>query len=242
MEGFQHDSQALHLRCAGVWNTCRRQGIFRALIQKAMKRGVPPTPTVKAGKSIKLAHCGCCRFDIGSSAKRDGSRMSHVATEEPHVYRRSRGGRVFFVGVGAVLAFIGVFFITAPVWCYFADIVPRGPLSAFAFTTVLGCLGLSLGSVMVISTLTGQIDLYADAIEVRSALPFGNRRLERKDIAAKLTMFIYVPTYVLYPRRKDQKKLTVSVMGTEDDYYREWMAGIPDADREFFRSRRTGKL
>lgn len=148
---------------------------------------------------------------------------------------------MFFVGVGAVLAFIGVFFITAPVWCYFAGIVLRGPLSAFAFTTVLGCLGLLLGSFMVVSTLTGRIDLYADAIEVHSVLPFGNRRLERKDIAAKLTTFIYVPTYVLYPRRKDQKKLTIGLMGTEDDYYRQWMAGIPDADREFSKSRRTGK-
>ncbi len=55
MERFQHDNQALHLRYAGVSNSSRRQGIFRALIQQAMKRGVPLTATVKAGNQCRMA-------------------------------------------------------------------------------------------------------------------------------------------------------------------------------------------
>lgn len=55
MERFQHDNQALHLRYAGVSNTCRRQGIFRALIQQVMKRGVPLTAIVKAANRCQMA-------------------------------------------------------------------------------------------------------------------------------------------------------------------------------------------
>lgn len=55
MERFHHDNQALHLLYAGVSNTCRRQGIFPALIQQIMKRGVPLTATVKAGNQCQMA-------------------------------------------------------------------------------------------------------------------------------------------------------------------------------------------
>jgi ribosomal protein S18 acetylase RimI-like enzyme len=55
MERFQHDNQALHLRYAGVSNTCRRQGIFRALILPVMKRSVPLTATVKAANQCQMA-------------------------------------------------------------------------------------------------------------------------------------------------------------------------------------------
>jgi hypothetical protein len=30
------------------------------------------------------------------------------------------------------------------------------------------------------------------------------------------------------------------MMGSEDDYYRQWMESIPEADKEFFRKRRQG--
>jgi hypothetical protein len=55
MERFHHDNQALHLRYAGVSNACRRQGIFRALIQQVMKRGVPLTATIKAANQCQMA-------------------------------------------------------------------------------------------------------------------------------------------------------------------------------------------
>jgi ribosomal protein S18 acetylase RimI-like enzyme len=55
MERFHYDNQALHLRYAGVSNTCRRQGIFRALIQQVMKRGVPLTAIVKAANRCQMA-------------------------------------------------------------------------------------------------------------------------------------------------------------------------------------------
>ena len=55
MERFHHDNQALHLRYAGVSNAYRRQGIFRALIQQVMKRGVPLTAIVKAANQCQMA-------------------------------------------------------------------------------------------------------------------------------------------------------------------------------------------
>jgi len=55
MERFQNDNQALHLRYAGVSNSYRRQGIFRALIQQVMKRSVPLTATVKGANQCQMA-------------------------------------------------------------------------------------------------------------------------------------------------------------------------------------------
>jgi hypothetical protein len=94
---------------------------------------------------------------------------------------------------------------------------------------------------MIVSTRTGHIDLYPDEIVVGSALPFGNRRLERKEIAAKMVIPYYGKMYVLYPVRKSQKKLTVGIMGNEDEYFRQWMDSIPDADQKFLRGRLLGR-
>ena len=55
MERFHHDNRALHLRYAGVSNAYRRRGIFRALIQQVIKRGVPLTATVKAANQCQMA-------------------------------------------------------------------------------------------------------------------------------------------------------------------------------------------
>ena len=55
LERFQHDNHALHLRYAGIANTYRRQGIFRALIQQVINRGVPLTATVKGANKCQMA-------------------------------------------------------------------------------------------------------------------------------------------------------------------------------------------
>jgi ribosomal protein S18 acetylase RimI-like enzyme len=55
MERFQRDNDALRLRYAGVVNSYRRQGVFRALVQQVMKRKVPLTATVKAANRSQMA-------------------------------------------------------------------------------------------------------------------------------------------------------------------------------------------
>jgi hypothetical protein len=141
---------------------------------------------------------------------------------------------VVFVCFGCFFVADGLILFTLPIW-----------LSAgawgIALTSVLGTLGCGLGALMIISARTGRIDLYPDAIVVSSALSFSDRRMERKDIAAKMVTFIYTKTYVLYPISKDQRKLTVGTIGNEDDYLREWMASIPDADKKFLRDRLFGR-
>jgi hypothetical protein len=161
--------------------------------------------------------------------------------ELPHIYRTPRAAKLLFVCFGSFLVAGGVFFFAAPIWASLGGITPRGgAVEAFALTTVVGCCGFGAGALMIISSITGHVDLYPDAIVVGSALPFWNRRLERKNIGAKMTMFIYVRTYVLYPRTRTQKPLRIGMMGSEDDYYRNWMESIPEADKEFFRKRSQG--
>jgi len=66
----------------------------------------------------------------------------------------------------------------------------------------------------------------------------------RSDIAAKknvsILMLMLMRAYVLYPKERNTRKLTIWVP-KEDDYFRNWIAGIPDADRQFFRKRRKSK-
>jgi hypothetical protein len=157
---------------------------------------------------------------------------------EPHIYKTPFAGRIVFISVGSLLIACGLFFVATPIWASLAWIFIQGSkFWAFAFTSVLGCCGVGLGAALIIASITGHVDLYPDAIVVGSALPFGNRRLERKEIGAKMITFIYVTIYVLYPRARDQKPLRIGMQGSEDDYFREWMDSIPNADAEFLRRR-----
>ena len=157
---------------------------------------------------------------------------------EPHVYKTPFAARVVFISVGSLLFAVGLVFLTASIWTLFAGIVIQGSkFWALALISALGCGGIVVGAIMVVASITGHVDLYPDAIVVGSALPFGNRRLERQDIGAKMVTFIYVTTYVLYPRAKNQKPLRIGLQGSEDDYFRQWMNSIPDADGEYLRKR-----
>ena len=63
----------------------------------------------------------------------------------------------------------------------------------------------------------------------------------RSDTAAKKKLgipSIFMPTYVLYSKARDEKNPMIWVP-REDDYFRNWIAGIPDADKQFFRNRGT---
>jgi hypothetical protein len=155
----------------------------------------------------------------------------------PHVYKTPLAAKILFISFGSIFLAIGVFFLGAPIWCSFAEIIPRDPVVVFALTTVLACCGIGVGVAMVVASIKRHIDLYPEAIVVDSGLPFGYRRLERKDIAAKMITFVYVPIYVLYPKMKGQRALRVGTTGSKDDYFRQWMDGIPNADKDFLRKR-----
>jgi hypothetical protein len=100
---------------------------------------------------------------------------------------------------------------------------------------LLGLGSWVLGTWFIVATMTSKIVLYPDAIEVASA--FGRRRLECKEIRAKLKTIIYVPAFILYPNEIRAKPMMVAYPGKMDDYFFSWMADIPDADPEFLRSR-----
>jgi hypothetical protein len=59
----------------------------------------------------------------------------------------------------------------------------------------------------------------------------------RSEIGAKRKFINFMPTYVLYPKDRNEKTLAIWVP-KEDDYFRAWIAGIPDVGRRFFWSRR----
>jgi hypothetical protein len=131
-------------------------------------------------------------------------------------------------------------------WSIFADIRPY-PSWAFFW---IGLFGIALVVFLAIVTTTLKAIYDSDAVEIRCAISLPPTlqgrtigRMLRSDIAAKKKLgipSIFMPTYVLYPKAQDAKKLAIWVP-KEDDYFRSWIAGIPDADKQFFRDRRKSK-
>jgi len=107
----------------------------------------------------------------------------------------------------------------------------------------MGLLAIAFAAGVVIMTMTHKAIYDSEAVEIRCAIPLpalGIRqtgRMLRSDIAAKRNFSILWPTYVLYPKERTKKKLAIWVP-KEDDYFRNWIAGIPDLERRFFWNRR----
>ncbi len=99
------------------------------------------------------------------------------------------------------------------------------------------CSGLALflmGSFIIRGVLTYRVTLTADYAEVNNGLPFGTRRMLRKDIAAKHIDRSYL---LLYPNDKKMRPLGVGMTVRQDEYFRQWMAEVPWANPEFFKQR-----
>jgi hypothetical protein len=162
---------------------------------------------------------------------------------EVRIYRQGLWWRV----TGLVLAFVsacGGFLLMY--WSVFTDIgsIP-GWHTAPWFVLTVGLLGVALALFCTaVTTIKAIYD--SDAVEIRGVIPFPwwmgrsrTGRMLRSDIGAKkrIGFFFLPPTYVLYPRARNKWTLTIWIP-KEDDYFRNWIAGIPDADRQFFRNRR----
>src|SRR5260370_34452481 len=77
---------------------------------------------------------------------------------EPRVYKCPRRRMVVFVCFGCFLLADGLFFFVLPIW------VPARDAWGVALWIVLGFGACGLGNLVLVSTLTGHIDLYPDAI------------------------------------------------------------------------------
>jgi hypothetical protein len=125
-------------------------------------------------------------------------------------------------------------------WSIFADIRPF-PSWLFFWT---GLIGIACVGYLAIMATTYKAIYDSDAVEIRSALPFppslwgrATGRMLRSEVAAKKSFSIFMPTYVLYPKARKTRNLMIWVP-KEDDFFRDWIAGMPDADKQFFRNRR----
>jgi hypothetical protein len=124
---------------------------------------------------------------------------------------------------------------------FFAGFKPVVRWVLFAMALV----GFAFSACLVIVAATYKAIYDAEAVEIRCAIPLPRLwlrfrrtgRMLRSDIAAKRNLSIFWPTYVLYPKERTKKKLAIW-SPKEDDYFRSWIVGIPDVDRQFFWNRR----
>ena len=126
-------------------------------------------------------------------------------------------------------------------WSIFAGLKPSASWVVFW----VGILGIVFFTAVAIATTTHKAIYDSEAVEIRCAIPLPRLwlrfrqtgRMLRSEIAAKRKFINFMPTYVLYPKSRNQKKLAIWVP-KEDDYFRSWIAGIPDVERRFFWNRR----
>jgi hypothetical protein len=147
---------------------------------------------------------------------------------EVRIYRPGTGWRVLALVLAALLACDGLMLLY---WSTFANLtLVRIP--AWAIFTA-GLLAISSAASLAIMMMTSKAIHDAAAVEIRCAIPlpglwFGRTgRTLRSDIAVKSNFSVRWPTYVLYPKGRTAKKLAIWVP-KQDDYFRNWIAGIPD--------------
>jgi hypothetical protein len=149
------------------------------------------------------------------------------------------GWRVLTLVLAALIACGGLVLMY---WSIFTNLKLVTRIPAWLIFTE-GLLAIPFAAGLVIMMMTSKAIYDSEAVEIRCAIPLPGLwfrqtgRMLRSDIAAKRNFSIVMPTYVLYPKERTKKKLGIWVP-KEDDYFRNWIAGIPDVERRFFWNRR----
>ena len=107
------------------------------------------------------------------------------------------------------------------------------------FEIAMVLLAIGMAALLLDMALSYEVVLSADEVVVRSKLGVWNRRLARKEIAAKVVWSLLGrKNYILYPASR--RLLGIALLGNEDDYFRKWMASIPQSDWRLFMRRLLG--
>ena len=163
-------------------------------------------------------------------------RSTNSLPTEVRIYRLSLGWRAAAM-VFATLAGCGGLWLMH--WSFYADYINSKLAAGWALFTV-GSLGIAEGAFVAIAIMTYKAVYDLAGVEIRCAIPFRglHTRWLRSDTAAKknASILMLMPAYVLYPKERNARKFLIWVP-KEDDYFRNWIAAIPDADRQFFRNR-----
>lgn len=164
-------------------------------------------------------------------------RGTHSLPIEVRIYRLSLVWRAPAI-VLATLAGCGGLWVMH--WAFYVDYINNKLPAGWVLFTVAS-LYIAGGAFIAITTTTYEAVYDLAGVEIRCAIPFRgmHARWLRSDTAAKknVSILALMPAYVLYPRDRNAKKFLIWVP-KEDDYFRNWIAGIPDADRQYFRKRR----
>jgi hypothetical protein len=150
------------------------------------------------------------------------------------------GWRVANLAFAALMACDGLLIVYLSV---FTDAKRVIPIPVWVIVTFC-LLAVAMVAYLVTMTLSFKAIYDSEAVEIRCAIPLPpslwsrtTGRILRSEIAAKRKFINFMPTYVLYPKDRNEKKLAIWAP-KEDDYFRTWIAGIPDVERRFFWNRR----
>jgi hypothetical protein len=160
-------------------------------------------------------------------------KLSPEIESSPRVYRVGRFTSIF-VTLVAIFMIIG-----PPVLIIDNVILARSHLLHPLILYICGVGDMIGGIYLIAYVIKNKIVLYLGAIE--SVGIFKTCRIERADIGAKRVLPLPATTYVLYPVKREMRKMFVEVTFPLDDFFRQWMSGIPDVNRDFLHNRKRAK-
>jgi hypothetical protein len=162
-----------------------------------------------------------------------------------HIYRPSKNARTFFAVMGCFMFIMGIWLFSKSLPdCI--DVLKGGPSVS---SRVVTCLMPVIGCFLVISGILSVrvywkriLTLTTNAVQVE--FMYGLKTLKFDDILGRRSRATqYGRCTVLVPKGKHLRKLVIKEGFVVDDFYRDWLALLPDLDTADKENRRAaGKL
>jgi len=132
--------------------------------------------------------------------------------------------------IGGAAEFAGGVFILTLAWS-----AEKATFEGRVILCVFGALAIAVGVYLLAGAQKAKVILHSDAIETVGLL--STRRLRFQDIGAKQRRQGTLTNYLLYPKRKSQRKIRLEMAYGFDTNFLQRLKTIPDADSHFFKSR-----
>jgi hypothetical protein len=121
--------------------------------------------------------------------------------------------------------------------CLLADLwmAAKPTLTARVIISIIPTAAIAMGIYLILGARKAKVILHVDTIETVGLL--STRRLRFQDIGAKARVQGTLTNYLLYPKRRSQKKIRLEMAYGFDAVFLDWLKAIPDAEPHFFENR-----
>jgi hypothetical protein len=171
--------------------------------------------------------------------------MEAEGLESAHIHRPSKKARTFFAVMGCFGFLAGVWLLSRCVPECLAALTNDSSVSQQVISSLMVIIGVFLvvnGALLVRVYWKRILVLKPERVEVE--FMYGLRSIEYEAILGRRSRATqYGSCTVLVPKQKSQRRMVIKEGYLIDDYYRDWLASLPDLDAVDKGNRRAaGKL